>query len=99
MALYKDDLINRADESRWNSVFQKLESLEQFLDEEGRAASARTIRDSEIDEVIKQLCDRLETLHCDGGPEEDQAQYALMHVSWELAMRIRSAFDATTVSR
>ncbi|RDW80422.1 hypothetical protein BP5796_05120 [Coleophoma crateriformis] len=94
IALHEGDPINRSDESRWNSVFRQLESLEQFLDEEGRSASAKTIRESGIDEVMRQLCERLEALHRESSPNEDQAQYALMHVSWELAMRIRSSFDA-----
>lgn len=53
--------------------------------------SQKTVRESGVDVVMGLLCAKLEALHVPPKVGEDDGAFALMHISWELAMRIRSA--------
>ncbi|KAJ4418513.1 hypothetical protein N0V82_005493 [Gnomoniopsis sp. IMI 355080] len=80
--------IKRDDEPRWNAAYRELEALEKLLKRDGEQVSQETIRESRIEEVIRRLCTKLESLHIPPKAGEDGSAFALMYASWELTVRI-----------
>ncbi|CAN8100274.1 unnamed protein product [Discula destructiva] len=83
--------IKRDDEQKWNAAYRELEALDRLVRREAKQASKKMINDSRIEEVMRLLCAKLESLHIPSRAGEDESAYALMYVSWELTMRIGAA--------
>lgn len=89
--------IKREDETRWNAAYRELEALEKLLKrEETDYVSKERIDESKIEEIIGQLCSKLESLHVSPKAGEDGSAFALMYGSWELAMRIAKLLGIST---
>lgn len=96
----------RDDEPRWSAAYRELEALERLVRRaQGPATGGHEAKSSRpetigqlagIRETVGLLCAKLESLHAlhpvpptaDG--DQDGA-FALLYVSWELAMRISAA--------